>query len=240
MPPRLTRACWSALLLTLSACGAGPMPPSTPAPQSVPSPSLAHDTGPTSYGSEIGGLSQEDVEEQLASMQPAFLRCVRASSPAIRFLGGEVGIRMRVAPTGRVRWVYLTESTLGDRNAERCLLDTIRERTWPRPLSGDGLAQTSFEVEPTAPPSSWPRFKAAAIAQRALEATRACRDGVEGSFVATVYVAPQGHVLSAGVAPPDERGEEASDCIAQALTRLRVRNLAVAQHDTAKVSFSLP
>ncbi len=212
-------------------------PPTTP---SAPTPRPAYDTGPTSYGSEVGGLSQEDVEEQLASMQPAFLRCVRASSHAITWLGGQVGIRMRLAPSGRVRWVYLTESTLGDRDTERCLLDTIRGRTWPRPLSGDGLAHTSFEVEPSEAPSSWPRFKAAAIAQRAREATRACRNGVEGSFVATVYVAPQGHVLSAGVAPPDERGEAASDCIVQALTTLRLRNLAVAQRDTAKISFSLP
>lgn len=216
------------------------MQPSAPTAPSAPAPSPAYDPGPTSYGSEIGGLSQEDVEEQLAAMQPAFLRCVRASSQATNWIGGQVGIRMRIAPSGRIRWVYLTESTLGDRSTERCLLDTIRGRTWPRPLSGDGLAHTSFEVEPSQPPTTWPRFKAAAIAQRAREATRACRTGIEGPFVATVYVAPQGHVLSAGVAPPDEHGEAASDCIAQALTSLRLRNLAVAQHDTAKVSFSLP
>jgi hypothetical protein len=43
-------------------------------------------------------------------------------------------------------------------------------------------------------------------------------------------------VLSAGVAPPDARADEASDCIARALRSLRLGALAKGQRGPAKVS----
>lgn len=215
-----------------------PAPP--PARAVEQEPAFVLDPMPTSYGSEIGGLNQEDVEEQFLALQPAFMRCVQRAAGDLRTLGGRVSIRMRLDPGGRVRWVYLTDSTLGDRRTERCLLDEIRHKTWPRPLSGDGLAESTFEVEPSEPPASWPRFKASALAERARRATRACWDGTEGRFRATAYVAPGGDVLAAGVAPPDEQGELVSDCISDALQELKLANLTVAQRATAKVSFTLP
>lgn len=195
---------------------------------------------PTSYGSEIGGLSQEDVEEQFQSLQPSFARCVSRASSGASWFGGRVSVRMRLDPAGHVRWAYLTDTTLGDRDAERCLLDIIRSRTWPRPLSGDGLAESTFEVEPGEAPDSWPRFKASALASRAREATRSCWETVEGKFTATAYVEPDGRIIAAGVAPPDEEGEAVSDCIAGALEDLRVSHLTRGQQSTAKVSFTLP
>ena len=53
---------------------------------------------------------------------------------------------------------------------------------------------------------------------------------------ATVYVNDSGEVLSAGVAPPDETGESASDCIATALLGVRARGLVATRDAPAKVS----
>ena len=59
-------------------------------------------------------------------------------------------------------------------------------------------------------------------------------------FHATAYLGPKGEVLSAGIAPPDERGEQAADCIAEALLGLRVRGVVAGHGAALKVSFRIP
>ncbi len=148
-----------------------------------------------------------------------------------------MSVRMRIDREGGVRWAWLTDSTLGDRDAEHCVLDLVRGRTWPRPLSGDGLAESSFEVEPGEAPATWPPFKVSALTARAIAATRSCRKGKPGTFRATAYVGPKGAVIAAGVAPPDPQREDTSDCISDALRTLRLGNLTVGQRTAAKISF---
>jgi hypothetical protein len=227
-----------ALLAALAACAHAPdATPPAPAVEKPRRPAL--DPGPTSTESDIGALSQEDVEDQFKALRPELIRCVRETTRRLPCAGGRIAVRIRVDRQGSVRWVWLTDSTLGDRDAERCVLDVVRGRTWPRPLSGDGLAESSFEVEPSEPPAPWPSFKALALAERASSATRTCRRGVKGTFRATAYVSPKGEVLLAGVAPPNPDGEQASDCIAQALLGMQLAWLSVGQRATAKVSFAL-
>jgi len=199
----------------------------------------AYDPGPSAYESDIGGLSQEDVEEQFQALRPRWLTCILEASGRLSGIGGRATLRMRLDRNGAVRWAYLADSTLGDRDAERCVLDVVKSRKWPRPLSGDGLAESSFDVDPSEPLSAWPKYKTSALERKARAATRECRSGLNGEFRATAYVSPEGDILAAGVAPPDEKGEQASDCIVGALRELRLRNLTVAQRAPVKVSFSL-
>ena len=230
-----------AVLLTAlgAGCAKAPVvPPPVSAPQ--PQPEVeAIDTGPTSYEGDIGGLSQEDVEEQFQTLHPRLVECVRRASSRLSWIGGKVSLRMRIDRSGAVRWAYLNDTTLGDRDAERCVLQVVQSRKWPRPLSGEGLASTSFDVDPAESPAAWPKYKTIALAQRASAATRKCRKGITGEFNATAYVGPKGDVIAAGVSPPNEKGEEASDCIAEALRDLRVGGL-VADQRAAKVSFRIP
>jgi hypothetical protein len=193
------------------------------------------EAGPSFYQSEIGGLSQYDVEHELGALEPELLACVQRAADDLSYLGGRVSLRMRLDPRGNVRWAYLNETTLGDREAERCVLSTIKARTWPRPMSGEGLAETSFDVDAADPPTPLPSYEVAALAERARAVTRKCRKGIRGDFVATAYFARSGKVLSVGVAPPDETGEPAADCVADAL-----RGLRVAAHGPAsKASFRI-
>ncbi|HMR06025.1 MAG TPA: hypothetical protein PKA88_09605 [Polyangiaceae bacterium] len=198
------------------------------------------DRGATYYESEIGGLSQEDVSEHFLALRPRLEDCVRRASGRMSTLGGRVNLRMRLDREGQVRWAYLNESTLGDRDAELCVLRLVKGRSWPKPLSGEGLAETSFEVEPAEVPTDLSGFKGRLLAERARAVTRRCRKGVRGEFRATAYVAGSGNVLSAGVAPSSEQAEAASDCVVEALRGLRVGPLAGAQTTAAKISFDLP
>ena len=58
-----------------------------------------------------------------------------------------------------------------------------------------------------------------------------------GSFIATAYLRPDGRVKSAGVAPPSEAGEAASDCIVETISKLRFRSPG---KRAAKVTFKVP
>jgi hypothetical protein len=196
--------------------------------------------GPASVESEIGGMSQYGVEKRLAELHPRFIGCVERASERLSSIGGRVNVRMRVDRSGGVRWAYLSDTTLGDREAESCVLELVKSRRWPRPKSGEGLAETSFEVEAADAPREVPAPRASLFAQQAGNATRACRKGLPKGFVATAYVGPKGEVLSAGVAPPDESGEAASDCIVAALMSVRAAGLVASAEVPAKVSVRIP
>jgi len=238
----MTRLGPAALLILSALCSctrnAAP-PPSSPRLTAIPAPAI--DRGPTSYEGEIGGLSQEDVEEQFTALRPRLIECVRSASQRLSWIGGRVTMRMRTDRAGHVRWVYLTDSTLGDRDTERCVLRVVQSKTWPRPLSGEGLAEASFDVDPSEAPRALPSYKSALLAQRARAATSKCRKGLSGPFQATAYIGPAGEVIAAGVAPPNEKGEQASDCIVDALRELRIGTVfAMDRSSAAKTTFPIP
>jgi hypothetical protein len=189
--------------------------------------------------SEIGGLSEYDVERQFRALRPRVIDCVRSAASRLEVIGGSASVRLRVDRKGKVVWAYLSDTDLGDREAERCVLELVKRRPWPRPKGGEGLAEMSFDVEPIEAPEALPERGSTLLAKRADAATRKCRRGIQGDFVATAYVGPDGRVAAAGVAPPDENGELASDCISEALRELRLTQRGRAQ-TASKVSFSLP
>jgi len=200
----------------------------------------AVDPGPTSLEAEIGGMSQYGVEKKLAELHPRFIACVERASLRLSAIGGRVSVKMRVDRDGKVRWAYLSDSTLGDREAESCVLELVRSKRWPRPKSGEGLAETTFEVDAADTPREVSGTRASWFARQAGFATRACRKGLPSGFVATAYLNAQGEVLAAGVAPPNEVAESASDCIVDALRGARFAGLGAVREVPAKVSVRIP
>ncbi len=231
----------SAALTSLGGCAAT-APSQVAQPRAIQLEELdapAIDRGAVYYESEIGGLSQEDVSEHFLALRPRLEDCVHKAAGRMSVLGGHVNLRMRLDGQGQVRWAYLVDSTLGDREAELCVLRLVKNRSWPKPLSGEGLAEASFEVQPAEPPGDLPGFKRRLLAERANAATQRCRRGISGEFRATAYVGQNGNVLSAGVAPPSEQGETVSDCVVDALRGIRVGRLRAGQSGAAKISFEL-
>jgi hypothetical protein len=228
--------CWPLLVACASAAPARPSSASDASPERSDAREFA---GPASAESEIGGLSLEDIERELQKLEPRFSSCVRRATDGASFIGGSFSLRLRLDRRGNVRWAYLADNTLGDREAERCVLAVAKGRTWPRPLSGEGLAETSFVVEPGDEPAAMPSGLGTALRRRASALTRRCRAGLSGTFRATAYFGPSGDLLSVGVSPPDEAGEVASDCIAEALGGLRAPRLGRNVEPAAKVTFRL-
>lgn len=187
---------------------------------------------------EIGGLNQEAMNRAFFNMFPDVQRCVSESGTAdSEVLGGKLTLSLRIKTDGSTRWVHLKESSLGDRQSEKCVLELALAKRWPRPLGGEGLAESSYEIlAPREPMALEAKRIKRAIRQVTLETAR-CRHPHRGKFSATAYLKPNGRVLAAGVAPPNEEAEEASDCVVEAIERLRFGPMG---RRPAKVSFHVP
>jgi hypothetical protein len=219
------------LAALLAACTA-----SIPAPvisEAAPAPERV-ERGATSMESEIGGLNEEAMDRAFASLEVQ--RCLAEGSSRLSAIGGAFKLRLRINRDGGARWAYLSESTLGDRTTEKCLIDLARGRSWPRPLGGEGLAEKAFAIDAPTAPVLLEEKRIIADVARARAAASTCRHGVSGSFFATVHVRPDGRVSAAGVAPPSERGEDVADCVVDAIRKLRFRP---STRRAAKVSFEI-
>jgi hypothetical protein len=236
-PPRLVRCsgffglAGLTLTLALSACASAP-PPAPVIVDAAPVPEKV-DTGPTAMESEIGGLNEDAMDAAFNSLDVT--RCVEQHSVSLDQLGGELKLKLRIDKKGSARWAYLSRSTLGDRDAEKCVLDLVKAKSWPRPLGGEGLAEKEFTIDPRAEPVSLDeRRTMPQVAQARAEAGK-CRRGVPGSFFATVYLQPDGKVLAAGVSVPSEKGEDVADCVVEAVRKVRFRGTP----KPAKLSFEI-
>jgi len=220
------------LALAGAACQA-----STPTPEPVvvdqaPEPEKI-DRGPTSMESEIGGLDEYAIDKAFASLD--ITHCIEPRAAELDQLGGELNIKLRIDRRGNARWAYLSRSTLGDREAEKCVLDLARAKSWPKPLSGEGLAEKEVTIDPRAEPVALDeRNDRRPIAEARTEAGK-CKKGIDGSFLATVYVEPDGTVATAGVSVPSEKGEDVADCMVEALRRVHFRGTET----LAKLSFEI-
>lgn len=194
--------------------------------------------------SEIGGMNQYDVEDTFTRLQEPIFACVRHGTDRLSEMGGKFSVKLRVNKKGSVVSAYLAQSTLGDRETERCVLDVARSVSWPKPLGGEGIAERSFDVDPSVEPVQWKADKAR-NAKKTLgqkldkcyrEAVGSARQAEDGVFTATAYIDARGKVVAAGVAPPHAAGERVADCLVNAL---RETKFGSPGRKAAKVTFEL-
>jgi hypothetical protein len=219
------------------ACGGSEPPPSTPkraAPENDRASSAA------SVSAEIGGLNEERVDSTFRSALSGLQSCLNDGARRVEFLAGSASFFVKIDRHGVVDHAYLEKSTIGDRETEKCMLDTLRRKRWPKPVGGEhGLARKSFDFD--APndvraPTSWEQERVRSGIAKLAHQVSACKKGARGHFEATLYVATDGSVLAAGVTPPDEAGESDVDCLVGAL---KSADLPSPGSWPAKVTFSL-
>ena len=238
MPSRISQLSFLALpLVMLFACG-----------ESTPTPKTADDTPEVeeegrgsrpSVSSEIGGLDETKVNAIFESSLSRLEGCLQQGSSRVEFIGGSVSFFVKIDVSGKVEATYLEKSTLGDRDTEKCMLDAIRAKSWPRPVDGDiGLARKSFDFDPpndVRPPSDYDQEHLNKALEKISGKLASCKNG-RGSYEATIYVATDGSVLAAGATPPDETGEESVDCL---VSTLKSASFPSPGSWPAKVTFTL-
>lgn len=222
--------------LLLLACGE-----STPAPKTAddtPQTEEEHGTG-VSVSSEIGGLNEEKVNAAFESSLDGLQHCLQQGASRVEFIGGSASFFLKIDASGKVDSSYLEKSTLGDRDTEKCMLDALRAKKWPKPVGGEhGLARKSFDFDPpndVRPPADYDQDHLDKGLGKISGKLASCKES-KGSYEATIYVATDGSVLSAGVTPPDERGEGSVDCL---VSTLKGASFPSPGSWPAKVTFSL-
>jgi hypothetical protein len=234
-PPRSSLVLIASLGAALaSGCASAP-PPKPVVAEEAPPAAQAIDTGPTSLESEIGGMNEDAVEKKFRGLMKPIIGCFEGGSTRVEQIGGSFTVSFRVDRAGKTRWAYMKASTIGDRGTESCILDLVRNEPWPKPLSGEGLAEKTMEIEPSKAPHTVDVKRMRTVVKLAQKRAATCRNGVRGAFLATVYLEPNGRVRTAGVATPNEKGDAVADCITSEIQKLKFTPTG----KLAKVSFEM-
>jgi hypothetical protein len=224
---RTSRAPFCALVSTVAivCCGGTELASKTPV---VDAPKAAARPKPKqrlSVSGQLGSLDQGKVDETFNRLMPKFGDCLSQGASRVEFIGGHVKFFVRIALDGSAKWAYLSESTIGDRDTERCMLGATKSARWPVPLEGEGQAQKAFDFDPSPDVRDavpWGTDRVAKTLASARPKFGQCTQGAPGKYHATVYVQTNGMPLSAGVAPPDERGETGgADCLVDVLRGMK-------------------
>lgn len=213
-----------AYVLLAASCAPPPPPPEAP---KAPPPKAAADEADNNPGTEaeIGALDEIRVKKSFEGATQALFGCFTKGSERIGFLAGEVSFKLRITRTGGVRWVFVKDSTLGDRETEACMTEVLKSAVWPKPVGGEGIAESTYTFEPGngAPqPVAWtPAQLGPAFGKAKGDLKRCLKNANTGALKATLYVDPSGKASSVGVAASDERAEAAIACVVGKLTTLK-------------------
>ena len=192
-------------LASLVACGGAP-PPKVEEP--VKEDSHERRGGPNlQMSQELGSIDQRAVEKTFAGLVSGPLEnCHKQGRDRVEVLTGDVKIFLRIDPSGRVKYGYFEDSTLGDRDTEKCIMGIFSGTSWPKPEGGEAEVRSGFGWGPGGEraPTSWSSDKvttALAESKHVRKDLDKCRGSVKGDFRVTAYVEP---------GAPEHAGDEAS------------------------------
>lgn len=182
----------------------------------------------------MGTIPREAVEDALNPRMPRFMRCFEQRLGDVEFLAGDIRLAFRIHTDGTVAWVYPVETSVGDRQAERCVLDVARGTRFRRPSGGEAEFTWGFGFDApddVRPPLNW---VADALGDRLRDVAEVARACSASGYSVTAYIEPGGRVLAAGGSAPSADAEPALDCI---LERVRAWSMPDPGSYAAKVTF---
>ena len=164
---------------------------------------------------EVGALDEEKVNEVVAAARPAIDDCFKSANRGMRYkvVGGDIEVMVRVKNDGSVRWAYPRRSTLGHSPTERCIIAVLERQSWPKPQGGEeGIASTNYGID--APGREAVEWSPGDLGEAGGELESRLRSSLRGGggIEITIYVDPNGGIISAGAAIDDERSLDAIEC----------------------------
>jgi hypothetical protein len=208
------------LLSCLGACGG-----SEPTPKTVDTAETEEEDrrdGPIpSVSGEVGALDQGKVDKAFETSVKELSRCLESGAKRVEFLGGAVAFYVKIDQRGSMVHAHLEQTSVGDRETEKCMLEVLAKRDWPAPVGGEmGFARKSFDFDPpndVRPPTEWSPDRVQDTLSKSSSDIKKCKGDASGTYNVTMYVDTKGHALAVGIAPPDEKGESAVDCLVDVL-----------------------
>jgi len=165
-----------------------------------------------------GTLSQHEIQGALEPRMLKFSRCVQKRSGDVEWVSGAMAFEFKVALNGQVASVYPRQSSMGDRETERCMLEVAKATRFPPPHGGEAEFGWSLEVpldSDIRPPVPWSASDVGAVlSERASELSAQCGSG---PFDLTAYVDTSGKVVAVGGAVQSEASAAQLDCVTEAV-----------------------
>ncbi|MDF2696860.1 MAG: hypothetical protein K0S65_5243 [Labilithrix sp.] len=177
-----------------AACGGSAPPPKTE--EAVKEePKVERPSGGPTIEQELGSIDQRAVEKKFFDLQGKLESCHKQGRDRVEYLSGDVKVFLRVGKDGRVRYSWFEESTLGDRDTEKCILDLFAATDWPKPVGGEAEVRNGFgwPAGSERAPTSWGPEKVVSALdddKHAKKDVEKCKSGVSGDFRITAYVEP--------------------------------------------------
>jgi hypothetical protein len=233
----------SAAFSFILACGGSPTPVESAHDGDTPAPTQqAASGGGPQVSQELGSIDQRQVEVAFDHLQGKIQSCFKAGLGRIEYLDGDVSVFLRVGQDGRVKYGYFEDSTVGDRDTEKCLLDVLSAADWPKPQGGEAEVRNKFGFDAPGDvraPTDWNGDRIAEALGKAQGDIAKCKAGVSGAFKGAAYIQPdgkKGKVQAVGLASPSKDGVDKIDCLIGVVQSLKVPSPG---SYAAKVSFSL-
>ena len=190
---------------------------------------------------EIGVLETADVEATLQEHFEDIRSCYRRAGKAQRYAEGRVLLRFLVGGSGNSEDVWVTESTLGNYDVERCLVEVGRRISFRAPL---GRKATTFDypVEfrstnqvPVLPVDGLKLERDVTVF---LPQLAACGQLAREAANAIVYIEPNGFPGSVGLAVDAAMDEDVADCMVQTIRRWKMS--ATLPAHVMRATFTIP
>lgn len=200
------------------ACGGSTPPPATTPPDDSSQQAAAGGPMPQ-VSQELGSIDPNAVERTFDKLQGKIQGCFKTGLQRIEYLGGDVSVFLRIGTSGAVQYGYFEDSSVGDRETEKCILGVFQATSWPKPQGGEAEVRKSFGFDPPGDvraPTNWSADKIAAAIGKAQGKIDDCKGGVSGTFKGAAYVVPDGKhgkVQAAGLAAPSKDGADKIDCL---------------------------
>jgi TonB family protein len=174
---------------------------------------------------EIGVVEAEDVETTIEEHFTDIKSCYTRAGKAQKFAGGKVLLRFFLAGDGHPDDVLVVESTLGNYNVERCLVEVGRRIPFRPPL---GRKATTFDYPVEFRPSQntivvehdGPKLDKDVAAQ--IHQLAACGPLGKKDATAILYIQARGVVGSVGLASSAALDEDTGDCMVQTIRKWRM------------------
>jgi hypothetical protein len=205
--------------LALAACAhQAPPPPPTAAPVVRQTPPPSEPREEMAVSGTLGTLSDDEIAGPFQRRWDEIIRCYDDATQRIDYLGGRIELKLRVAASGESRSAYVVGSTLGNWDAERCVLGVARGLHFARPHGGTEAEFTyPIEFRGKRPVQTWEGGRVEPSLLRHKRDVSVCKArlpaGLPPSLTLTMYVAPGGKVTSAGLAADAPLDDAFATCL---------------------------
>jgi len=197
-----------------------PKPAPAPAPVVERAPPKPEEPDDMKVSGTLGTLDEDEIAGPFQRRWDDITRCYDDVAKQQQFLGGKIEVKQRVDKKGDPKSAWITSSTFGNYDAERCVLQIARELHFSKPKGG-AEAEFTYPIEFRArrPVTTWEEGRVQPSVAKHRRNVHECKakaaGGLPPALSLTVYVAPGGKVASAGLAADAPLDDAFAACLVQ-------------------------